>query len=183
MPPLTIWLMALSLRLAGDSAAAVRVWHILMVLALAWVTYRIARLAAEEETALLAALVLLTTNQMLAWSLAPKQDIPVTLFLALALYEYLLYRGGGRTRAALAAGFWVALAILTKGPVTLGVFGLIVAADLVIARRLSVRARWRWPPAAAAAAVFVVTAAPWFVYGIIGHGTPFVKLFLRRSAI
>lgn len=182
VPPLTIWLMAVSLRLAGDSAAALRLWHLLMALALAGVTYRIARLAAGEETALLAALVLLTTNQVLAWSLAPKQDIPVTLFLSLAFYCYLLYREHGRTRTAAAAGLWVALAVLAKGPVALAVFGLIAGADLLVARRLAVRAHWRWSQAAAAGAVFVVVAAPWFVYGTVRWGMSFVRLFVLQQA-
>jgi 4-amino-4-deoxy-L-arabinose transferase-like glycosyltransferase len=182
VPPLTLWLAALSLRLAGDSFAAWRLWHILATLALAAVTYRIARRAAGEEESLLAALLLLTTQQVLAWSLAPKQDIPLTLFLSLALYSYLLYRDRGRMGAALAVGVWVALAVLTKGPAALGAFGLIVGADLLVARRLSAPAPGRWAHAAAGAGVFVLVAAPWFLYETLRQGMPFVELFFLRQS-
>ena len=180
VPPLTIWLMAFSLRLAGDTAAVLRLWHLLMALVLAWVTYRIARMGAGEDESLLAALLLLTTQQVLVWSLAPKQDIPVVLFLSLALYAYLGYRGGGRTRAAAAAGFWIALAVLTKGPAALGVFGLIVGTDMLLTRG---RAHLRWSQAAAGAVVFLLVAAPWFVYGALRHGQPFVELLLLQQSI
>jgi 4-amino-4-deoxy-L-arabinose transferase-like glycosyltransferase len=182
VPPVTIWLMALSLRLAGDTAAALRLWHLLMTLALGWVTYRIARLGAGEEEALLAALLLLTTQQLLVWSLAPKQDIPLTLFLSLALYAYLLYRGAGRTSAAAATGLWLALAVLTKGPAALGVFALIVGIDLWLARGRASEAYWRWPQAAVGGAVFLLAAAPWFLYGSLHNGAVFVGLLLLQQS-
>lgn len=182
VPPLTLWLMALSLVLGGDTPAALRLWHILITLALAAVTYRIARRAAGDEESLLAVVVLMTTQQVLVWSLSPKQDIPLTFFLSLALYSYLLYRGGGRTGSALAAGVWTALAVLTKGPAALGVFALIVAADLVVAWRLASPGHWRWAQVAAGAGVFLLVAAPWFLYEAAAQGLPFVtQFFLERS--
>ncbi len=182
VPPLTIWLMALSLGLAGDSPAALRLWHLLMTLALAAVTYRIARLVAGTEEALLAALLLLSTQQVLAWSLAPKQDIPLTLFLSLALYSYLLSRGHGRTRAAVWVGVWVALAVLTKGPAALGAFALIVGTDLLVARRLSAPGHWRWVQAAAGAGVFALVAGPWFLFETLHQGRSFVGVFFLQSS-
>ena len=182
VPPLTLWLMALSLVLGGDSPAALRLWHILITLALAVVTYRIARRAAEEEESLLAVVILMTTQQVLFWSLSPKQDIPLTLFLSLALYSYLLYRGGGRTGSALAAGVWTALAVLTKGPAALGVFALIVGADLLVAWRLASPGHWRWAQVAAGAGMFLLVAASWFLYQTVSQGMPFVtQFFLEQS--
>ena len=43
-PPLTFWLMALSLLALGDSVVALRGWQLVMTLLLALATYRIARL-------------------------------------------------------------------------------------------------------------------------------------------
>ena len=182
VPPLTLWLMALSLVLGGDSPAALRLWHILITLALAGVTYRIARRAAGDEESLIAVVVLMTTQQVLVWSLSPKQDIPLALFLSLALSSYLLYRSGGRTGSALAAGFWTALAVLTKGPAAFGVFALIVGADLLVAWRLAASGHWRWSQVAAAAGVFLLVAAPWFLYETAFQGLPFVtQFFLEQS--
>ncbi len=47
-PPLTFWLMALSLRVGGQTDAALRLWHILLSLALVWAVYRLARIDGTE---------------------------------------------------------------------------------------------------------------------------------------
>ncbi len=183
-PPLTIWLMAISLRVAGDTDAALRFWQLLMNLALVFVTFRIARLGAGREESLLAALMLVTTLQVFYQALTPQQDVPLALFLALAFYAYLRYRQHGRTREAVLAGLWVAFAVLTKGIVGLAVFGLIVGADLLVARRRSdASGRWRWTQVAVGAAAFLIIAAPWFVIGTIRQGTPFVDTFFLRGSL
>ncbi|MBI4279713.1 MAG: glycosyltransferase family 39 protein [Armatimonadetes bacterium] len=177
-PPLTIWLIALSLRLGGEGDAALRFWQLLMNLVLVWVTYRIARLGAQEEEALLAALVFVSMGMAFYHSLIPQQDVPLTLFLALALYDYLRYRRDGRALRAVTTGLWVALAVLTKGLVGLAAFALIAGADLVAAWRRPLGAqRWRWAAVGAGAATFLMVAAPWFIIGYLRQGMPFVDTF------
>ncbi|HEY6103909.1 MAG TPA: glycosyltransferase family 39 protein [bacterium] len=182
VPPLTIWFMAASLRLGGDTPAALRLWHIAMTLALVAVTYLLARAAAEREGAILAALFLLTNQQVLSWSLAPKQDLPLTLFLSLALLAYLRFRRDAGTWAAVGAGLCLGLAVLTKGIAAIPAFGVIVAADLMLCWRLGAPGRWRWPQAIAGAAVFLAVAAPWFAYGVVREGQSFVRLYLLQDS-
>ncbi len=178
-PPLAIWLMAISLRVGGDTDVALRLWQLLMSVALVLVTYQIARLAAEREEALLAALLLVTFQQVFYFSNPPQQDVPLTLFLALAFYAYLIYRRDGRTRAAALAGLWVALGVLSKGIVALAMFGPVVGADLLFAlARADRTGHWRWAQVAVGASVFLIVAAPWFIIGAIRLGMPFVQTFM-----
>lgn len=183
-PPLTFWLMALSLLALGDSVIALRGWQLVMTLLLALVTYRITRLHAEREESLLAALLLLTFFQIVAQTLVPGQDVALTLFVTLAFSEWLQYRRSARPAAAAWTGWWVALAALTKGPIGPVAFVLGAAADVVVARRRHAPDQsWRWRDALLGAAAFVVVAAPWFVIGYLRQGFPFIDTFFIRGTI
>jgi 4-amino-4-deoxy-L-arabinose transferase-like glycosyltransferase len=180
-PPLTIWLLAASLRLAGDTDAALRCWQLLMTLGLAVVTYRLARLHAGREEALLAALVLLTAVQVLYQSLTPQQDVALSFFLALAHLAYLAYRRAGRVRAAAAAGLWLALAVLAKGVVAVAIFAMVTGGEWLLARRAGEVRGWPWRAVAAGAAMLVLVGAPWFVVGVVRQGWPFVEAFFLQG--
>ncbi|MGH2371952.1 MAG: ArnT family glycosyltransferase, partial [bacterium] len=183
-PPLSMWLIAVSFRLGGANDVMLRLWNILAGLALVVVTYRIARLGAREEESLLAALILATMFQPFYLTLAPQQDVPLALFLALAFYAYLRYRREGSTWQAALVGLWLALAVLTKGILSLAAFATIVAADLLLAHRRGDRTGfWRWPHTGLAAAVCVAVAAPWFLVGSIRQGMPFVNTFFLTGPL
>jgi 4-amino-4-deoxy-L-arabinose transferase-like glycosyltransferase len=177
-PPLTIWLMAASIWLAGDTPIARRAWHILMTLALVLTTYRVARRGAGPNESLLAALVLITATHVHYQHLAPQQDVPLTLFLVLAFLAFHDYRQFGRTRDALLAGVWVALGTLTKGLVAPAIFGLVAITDIVVCAGQRHAEHWNWGQVAAGAIVFVSIAAPWFVAGAQRGGEAFVDTLL-----
>ncbi|MGQ0548582.1 MAG: ArnT family glycosyltransferase [Armatimonadota bacterium] len=183
-PPLSIWLMALSFHLGGTSDAMLRLWNILAALALVMVTYRIARLGAGEEESLIAALIMATMFQPFYLSLAPQQDVPLALCVALAFYAYLRYRQEGHTIHAALMGLWVALAVLTKGVLSLAAVVTIVVADLLLARVRKDRAGvWRWSQIGLAAAVCVAIAAPWFVVGAMRQGMSFINTFFLMGPL
>lgn len=182
-PPLSFWFMAASIRLGGDTEAALRFWQLLMAVVTIGVVYRIARLGADREESLLAALLLGTGVQFFYLSLNPKQDVPLSLFLALAFYAYLAYRSEGRTRAAVLAGVYVALAVLSKGIVALAVSVLVVAVDWLSSWRAKGAGHWRWTQVAAGAAAFVIVAAPWFIVGAIRQGRPFIDTFFLGGTL
>ncbi len=182
-PPLSFWLMAASIRLGGDNEAALRFWQLLMAVVAIVVTYRIARLGAAREEALLAALLLGTSAQFFYLSLNPKQDVPLSLFLALAFLAYLTYRSEGRTRAAVLAGVCAALAVLSKGIVAVAAFALVVAVDWLSSRSAKGAGHWRWTQVGAGAAAFVLVAAPWFIVGAIRQGRPFIDTFFLGGTL
>jgi len=177
-PPVTFWMMAVSLRFGGETNAALRFWQLLMSVGLVALTYALARQAAGREESLLAALLTATFQQVFLFSMAPQQDVPVASFLTLAFYSYLGYRRGGATANAALTGLWVALAVLSKGVLWVGVFLLIITVDLVIASRHSDAGHWRWDQVAVGAVVCLVVAAPWFTIGILRQGAPFAETFL-----
>jgi 4-amino-4-deoxy-L-arabinose transferase-like glycosyltransferase len=173
-PPLTFWLMAVSLRLGGDRPAVLRAWHVALALATVGVTWQLGARALGREGGMLAALLLATSGQFFYVAFDPAQDVPLTFFLTVAMLAYVTYRAAGGVRAAVLAGLAVALAVLTKGIVALAVFGLVAAADLALPPRRGV---WRWRDAGLGAAVFLAVAAPWFVAGALRQGRPFVDTF------
>ncbi|MDR7544882.1 MAG: glycosyltransferase family 39 protein [Armatimonadota bacterium] len=176
-PPLTIWLLALSIRLLGGGDVALRLWHLVMALALVVVTYRIARLALDEEASLLTAVLVATFAAVFYLSGMPQQDVPLALFLALAFYAYLVYRREGRIRHAVLSACWLGLAVLSKGLIAPVVFGPVVGAELLLARRRGEPGCWRWDHVAVAIAVCAVITLPWFVVGAVRQGMPFVETF------
>ncbi|SRR5579871_104760 len=180
-PPLTFWIMAVSLWLGGATDAALRLWHLLATVALLLVVYRIARLDLDEEPALLAALCMATFQQVFYYSMAPQHDVPVTLFLSLAFYAYLRYRRSPAAAWAAAAGFWTALAVLTKGVLFLPAFAGIALIDAALARRAGERPAVRFRHIALGAGVFTLVAAPWYIAEAARLGSPFVSTLLLTS--
>src|SRR5439155_928681 len=112
---LTISLLGLSMAVFGSAEWALRLWHILLALATVFIAYRLARLTLSVRQSLAAALVLLTSGQFFYQSLVPQQDIPLTLFLAMAMSWYLRWEEAAGTRAAVLTGISCALAVLSQG--------------------------------------------------------------------
>src|SRR3989441_9931772 len=171
-PPLTIWLLGLSMAGFGATDWAVRIWHLVLALSTVYVTYLLARLALSVRQSLGVALVLLTSGQFFYQSLVPQQDIPLTLFVTMAMYWYLRWERAADIRAAVLTGISCALAVLSKGLIGMVLPGLIVVVHLVLDRPT-------WPPSwpretAAAVLAFFIVTAPWFVVAGLRQGRAFV---------
>ncbi len=180
-PPLTIWLLGLSMALFGTAEWAVRFWHLVLALATALATFHLARLAFPPRQSLIAAVVLLTSGQFFYQSLVPQQDVPLTLFVTLAIYWYLRWERAARGWLAALAGVSVALAALSKGLIGVVLVGLILAAHVVLDRP-------RWPRGAVrdvaiGIAAFLLVAAPWFVVAGLRQGRPFIETFFLGGAL
>jgi 4-amino-4-deoxy-L-arabinose transferase-like glycosyltransferase len=180
-PPLTTWLLELSIALFGSAEWAVRMWHVGLALATVLVTYHLARLALSASRSLLASLIMLTSGQFFYQSLVPQQDIPVTLFVTLAVYWYLRWARDARLWMAALAGVSTAFAVLCKG-----LFGAILPV-LIIAAHLGLD-RPAWPKTWArdvgtAIVAFLVVGAPWFVIVGLRQGQAFVDTFLLGGAL
>ncbi len=154
----------------------------LLTLALLLVTYRFARLGAAREEALLAVLLLLASVQFFYQAIVPQQDIALTLFLSVALYAYFVHRRTGEVAAAVGAGVSLALAVLSKGVVSVVLFGIVAAGDLLLAwRRREADARPRWRTMALGGVVSVLVAAPRYVAGTIQEGKQFLEVQLGEA--
>lgn len=184
-PPLTFWVMAASFRFLGVSDVALRLWQLLLALALIVLTYRVARAAgATREAGLLAALVLATATQFFYQATVPQQDLPLAFFLTLGMYGVIMYLDRGAARWIPVAAVGAALAVLTSGIAGLGLFGVVLLAVLFIARPMLPHAgRALLGRAALAAAVFAGLALPWFVVGALRQGDQFVATFLTSGTM
>ncbi len=180
-PPLTFWIMSLSFAALGTAEWVLHLWHTVLALALVSATYALARLALPRRQAVLSTLVLVVSVEFFYESLVPRQDIPLTLFVTLAVYGYLRWEHQGRLSSLLLSWLAAALAVLTKGIIGLALPALIVALHLVIDRpRLP---RFALSAAGAGAVVFLAVAIPWFLTGAVRQGHLFIDAFFLNGAL
>lgn len=180
-PPLTFWIMGLAFATFGTAEWVLHAWHTALALATLGATYALARLALPRPRAALAVLVLLTSVEFFYESLTPRQDIPLTLFITLAVYWHVRWERDGRSGAAIGSWLAAALAVLTKGIIGLVLPALIVGAHLLLDRPPLPR---RAPVVAAiGAGAFLLVAAPWFVVGAVREGQPFIDAFFLSGAL
>jgi 4-amino-4-deoxy-L-arabinose transferase-like glycosyltransferase len=166
-PPLTYWLLASSIATFGSNPWAARLPIALSYLAcivLAWLCAR--RLAPGSESA--AALVYMTMLLPVGAAQLVTTDYPLAATQALAMCAFVEYRfGEARRRGALILVMWVAFAIafLVKGPPAL------LPLPAIAALRVLVPPPWRVAPGwhLAGVMLFVLVAAPWFVYVTARH--------------
>ena len=114
--PLLWFLLAPLIGLCGETLlvpAVARLWMLLLAAGIAWLTWRIARLAGGDAgTGLLAAAVLFSNCMFLPCVIEVRPDVPM-VFLALAALERLLvFMKEGRAKQLLAAAFLAALSFL-----------------------------------------------------------------------
>lgn len=180
-PPLTFWIMALSFAAFGTAEWVLHAWHVAFALATLLATYALARLALPRGRAALAVLVLLVSLEFYYESLIPRQDIPLTLFITLAVYWHLVWERRGRPLAAILSWVAAALAVLTKGIIGLAIPVLVAGAHILLDRpalpRRAVAAT------AAGGGAFLLVAAPWFLAGAARQGQPFVDAFFLFGAL
>lgn len=184
-PPVVFWLMASSFHLFGVNPVTMRLWQLVLALILVALTYSCARTAGlSREQGVLAALILATSLQFYYQSTVPQQDMPLTLFLSMAVYLGMRYQQEGRLRLAMGAAAAVALAVLTKGVAGLAIFGLVALVVVAV-----LRPRWPHPAGrllahgAVAALAFIALAVPWFVAGALRGGEEFVATFFTSGTL
>lgn len=170
-PILIYWLMRAGFALGGDNPFGARLASTVAGAGTCLVVWSLARRMLGANAATIAALVLTTAPIMVAESKLATTDATLTLWLVgvQACLWSLAQRPSRRTAAA----FWVllALAILTKGPVGVG----IIAASGVVSwwcggpTECWKRLHWRW-----GIPLFLAVIAPWFIaVGVVSHGAFF----------
>ena len=172
------WLQAISVQLFGVNEFAVRLpsalaaW--LACLALAWAAFQ----AWGVRAALLAAMVFASSLGPWAMARTATADALLGLWLMLSALDLWRYVAENNRQALRRLALWMALGVLTKGPVAV----LIPVAVMVLWQWLgpspglivrTLRDAWSW-------LIFAVVAAPWYVYAGLRHGDAFVQGFFLR---
>jgi 4-amino-4-deoxy-L-arabinose transferase-like glycosyltransferase len=177
-PILIYWLQALSVRALGLNEFALRLPS--AVAALAWI-FAIVRFAGPRFGAAagwLAGWVAATSLGLLAMSRAATADALLNALLAATMFDLWRFLEGADRAALRRTYLWMALGVLTKGPVA-----ILIPAAVSLAYCLSCR-RWRdWARAAfdpLGWLILVALAGPWYAAQLVLHGREFVDGFLMR---
>ncbi|QYJ20796.1 glycosyltransferase family 39 protein [Achromobacter sp. ES-001] len=174
-PPLSFWSQALGMRILGESEFAVRLPSFLAMAALAALLYRAATLLFSRETARWATLMLST---MLLPQVAAGAVLTDPFFALGVTYSMLAFIVAPTTPTKFwRYGFFIGLAIglLSKGPLTFVLVGLVVIPWLAIYRERTVHLTVL--PWFTGTLVMLVLTVPWYLCAEIK--TPgFLQYFL-----
>ena len=159
-PPLHYWMMGVSYTFFGVGEWQARLFSAVAGIATVWVVFYFVKRYLNAVTAFFAALVLgLSTHFLFEFRLAVP-DPYLIFFTALGLFSGYAYLADKSMRWLLMAAASLALAVLAKGPVALGLPGLSLLL-LVIAKK-----KW-WVftdvRLLLAAIVFLAIASPWYL--------------------
>jgi len=169
-PPLYMWLVAGTARLAGFSTFTVRVWSGVFSVVAVYATMLLGQALFNPRTGLLAGAGLAVTFHFLVQSRLAVFDTVLLAFMLLAAYNAL--RGYQRGRAGDYLWFFVfaGFATLTKGPIGLILPGLVMAA-FVTARRAW--PRWREVPWITGLGLYALIGLWWYAAEAALHGRAF----------
>jgi len=167
-PILYYWLTAGTYLVAGESEWAARWWSALSGLGLVLLTWAAARkLTGRDDAAWLAGAITATCGGCFAMARLALPDLPLALFITLAIWASLEQRW---VLAGAAAG----LGLLMKGPIALVVPALVL---VPIWWREAAFAKVRLRDLTIAAAACAVVALPWYVAMTVEHGTAYLQSF------
>jgi 4-amino-4-deoxy-L-arabinose transferase-like glycosyltransferase len=177
-PPLFYWMMAGGAKLFGLNEFGLSIFHSLLSALTVLLTYLIARELFDKKTAGWSALILLTSAQFFYQGRSPLQDMPLTFFIAAALYCFVLFEKRKNYWFYYLIPVFTALATLTKGPVGLVLVGLILLLYTIYAKKLL---QYLNLHLLGALLVFLLVAAPWFVAGYQIQGPAFAQVFFTSN--
>lgn len=186
-PPLFIWMQALSIKAFGVNEFAARFPNAVAGMITLVVIYNIGKRLVNHKFGVFWVLAYAGSFFPNMYFKSGIIDPFFNLFIFLSLYHFILYfwkREGmaytflkrNKGYYAAVAGVFMGLAIMTKGPVALLIFGLCVTAYWVVYRKF--RVFWGWGHVLLFLfTLFLVTLA-WYGYETVKNGPWFLKEFL-----
>jgi 4-amino-4-deoxy-L-arabinose transferase-like glycosyltransferase len=180
-PILTYWLQALSVSLFGVQEFAFRLPSALAGVGWVGAILVFTRQQSDRGTAYIAALIAATTLGVSVIGRGATADALLNLFLALAMFDIYRYMQQPLARYRYRAWLWMALGMLTKGPVAL----LIPFAASGLAFALHGKGRaWRqavldptgW-------LILLAVAGPWYLLEYLRQGDAFIAGFFMRHNV
>ncbi|MGH9446384.1 MAG: ArnT family glycosyltransferase, partial [Terriglobia bacterium] len=180
-PAFFFWAVAASFRCFGFNEWAARLPSALFALATVLLVWSMARRMWGRELGLYAGIVLATSPLVFGFARFVIFDIPLTFFVALALFCFWLdsQAGFGRLWLDVAAFASMGIAALIKGPVGFLIPLITVAVYQALLGKFGQLKRVRW---AAGWLVFLVITLPWFIEVSI-HNPGFPQYAFWRESL
>ncbi len=129
--PLCIWVTAFLFKLFGVSAFTAKLFSMTSAVALVGVLYYFGKMLKNQWVGFFAGFSFLITNHIIRLSRQCRMDIPVSLFIALAIFSFILAQRRNRIYYLL-FGLFTFLAIFTKD--VNGLFALAIVGAYLLAR-------------------------------------------------
>lgn len=175
-PVMFYWLLALTFKAVGISAFAARLVPCLFgAVGVTLISWFVSKIASPRQ-GVISALVLATFFQYFVLSKLIITDIVLFVFNSAALvcffFGYLEVRGTKCWHIFMY--LWLALAVLTKGPVGIILPGIVITVFLTIQRKLSEFSKMR---VFSGMLLFITIALPWYMLMYFQHGTEFLRTF------
>jgi 4-amino-4-deoxy-L-arabinose transferase-like glycosyltransferase len=180
-PILTYWLQAVSVALFGVREFAFRLPSALAAIGWVGAIFLFARQQADRNTAYAAALIATTTLGLNVIGRGATADALLNLFLALAMFDIYRYMAQPLARYRRLVWLWMALGLLTKGPVALLI--PFAASGLAFALHGKLRA-WRqaiFDPTGWL--ILLAVAGPWYLLEYLRQGDAFLAGFFMRHNV
>lgn len=155
------------------SAVAASLWVVFL--------YRFLRQRRDRQTARVAAVLMATAVGIMSIGRAAIADGVLNVLVTLAMLDIFRWSEAPRRGLQLRIFLWLALGMLTKGPIALGVPGLVSLLYFLV------RGRWRdwfrlwvcWP----GIALFLVVAVPWHVAQYLKEGQAWIDGFFLEHNV
>lgn len=136
-PPLLFWLNCISFFLLGPGTFSYKLPSVLFALLGIYATYRFALLYYSRSTALLAALMLATTQALFLITNDVRTDTLLMGAVIFAIWRLAAWTEAGRPRDLLWGSVGVGLALLSKGPIGL------IAVGAALLPHILIKGKWR----------------------------------------
>lgn len=165
-PPLSLWQMAVSIKLFGSNYFAIRLPMVLMHALLVVPIYRIGKLAWNEKTGFFAAIIFCFLNYPLelvsGYHTSEHVDMTFLFYITCSIWVWFEYQEKKELKWLMLIGVFAGFAVLTKWLVGLLVFagmGLHILANRDLRQQLK-----DWTHLAVSFAITTLIVLPWHLY-------------------
>lgn len=143
-PPMLFWLSSLSMYFFGINDFAFRLPSILMAILAIYSTYKFTLLYYSNEIAILAALVLASTQAMFLITHDVRTDTMLMAWVILAVWQFASWLNNRKWHSLIIAFSAVTFGMMTKGPIALMVPIFSFAPHMLIHRNFKMLFRWEY---------------------------------------
>lgn len=143
-PPLLFWVSALSFKLLGVSNFTYKLPAVLILILGVYSTYRFTLLWYDKSKALLAALILATTQGYMLMTNDVRTDGILTGMVMFAVWQLSTYITTRKWIHLCLGAVGIAGAMMTKGPLGIVLVGFAIGGDLLLKRQWKDVFKWQW---------------------------------------